>query len=355
MPPVRQTITSRSRKERDRNFVSPGRGRGRRSKRTTHEAGKPTNTRPQHRGKRTNTATSTSPATVTVAESTHEAYEFEPPGRIEGQNEETSSNISGECDILLPTVDALTHYTNNSEFDGPPFNISDYQPPHTPSSIDPISAHVPLKVKQKIWEGKFVDLSILLKSARELSDHLETQGQIQIRNGTMCLVKHKPRTFLSIDKWTSAFIIFTSIMLEKYRSRAQEFLKYMRDVRLAADRSANGWFTYDEQFRLRKVSDPHSSWGIINSELWLIHVTNNYTMQAQEKPIPPTQNFFPQHKHPNIPTAKKKVNSPPNRYCYVFNSGKSCKFYPNCRFVHSCNSCGGSHPSIKCRNRNTQF
>lgn len=109
----------------------------------------------------------------------------------------------------------------------------------------------------------------------------------------MCLVEHKPRTFLSIDKWTSAFIIFTIIMLEKYRSRAQELLKYMGDVRMAADRSGNGWFAYDEQFRLCKVSDQHSSWGIINSELWLIHVTNNYTMQAQEKPTSPTQIFPP--------------------------------------------------------------
>lgn len=107
----------------------------------------------------------------------------------------------------------------------------------------------------------------------------------------MCLVKHKPRTFLSIDKWTLDFIIFTSIMLEKYRSGAQEFFKYMRDVRMAADRSLNGWFTYDEQFRLCKVSDPHSTWGIINFELWLIHVTNNYTMQSQEKPTSPTHNF----------------------------------------------------------------
>lgn len=50
---------------------------------------------------------------------------------------------------FLPTVDALTHHTNNSEFGGPPFNISDYQPAQTPSSTDPISAHVPLKFKQK--------------------------------------------------------------------------------------------------------------------------------------------------------------------------------------------------------------
>lgn len=115
MPPVRQTITSRSRKERDRNFVSPGRGRGRRSKRTTHEAGKPTNTRPQHRGKRTNTATSTSPATVTVAESTHEAYEFEPPGRIEGQNEETSSTIS---DLLFFRYSTTNRYQQETQLIG---------------------------------------------------------------------------------------------------------------------------------------------------------------------------------------------------------------------------------------------
>lgn len=132
---------------------------------------------------------------------------------------------------------------------------------------------------------------ILNKSAREISDHVDTQGQIQIRDDTMCLVKQNSRTFLSIDKWTSAFIIFTNIMLEKYQTRAQELLKYMRDIRMVAARSGNGWFSYDEQFRLRKASDPHSSWGIINPELWLIHVTNNYVpTQAQSKPNPSMQN-----------------------------------------------------------------
>lgn len=95
-------------------------------------------------------------------------------------------------------------------------------------------------------------------------------------------------------------------MLEKYRSRAQEFLKYMRDIRLAADRSGNGWFTYDEQFRIRKASDPHSFWGIINSELWLIHVTNNYTMQAKEKPISPTQNIPPNINTPIFQQLRKR-------------------------------------------------
>lgn len=74
-------------------------------------------------------------------------------------------------------------------------------------------------------------------------------------------------------------------MLEIYRARAQEFIKYMRDIRMAADRSSNGWLIYDEQFRIRKASDPHSSWGTINSELWLMYVNNN--PKAHNKPQMP--------------------------------------------------------------------
>lgn len=77
----------------------------------------------------------------------------------------------------------------------------------------------------------------------------------------------------------------SSKMLEKYPTRAQEFIKYMRDIRMDADRFSNDWFIYDEQFCLRKASDPHSSWGTINSKLWLMYVNNN--SQAHDKPQMP--------------------------------------------------------------------
>ena len=35
------------------------------------------------------------------------------------------------------------------------------------SVFDPIGYNIPQKLKQKIWEGRFIDLSLLLKSARE--------------------------------------------------------------------------------------------------------------------------------------------------------------------------------------------
>ena len=46
----------------------------------------------------------------------------------------------------------------------------------------------------------------------------------------------------------------------------------MRDIRLAASRS-NGWFKYDEQFRLRMSVDIHASWASINTEFWLLYIS----------------------------------------------------------------------------------
>jgi hypothetical protein len=65
-------------------------------------------------------------------------------------------------------------------------------------------------------------------------------------------------TFLTINKWITAYVIYMSVMLEKYRTRSQELLKYLKDIRLAATRSPTGWYLYDEQFHLRMADDPHA-------------------------------------------------------------------------------------------------
>jgi hypothetical protein len=68
----------------------------------------------------------------------------------------------------------------------------------------------------------YIDLSLLLKSPQEIDGHLESEGQIEFRNGVMCIVQSKNSSYLTIDKWTSAFVIFMSMVLEKYRTRGLE-------------------------------------------------------------------------------------------------------------------------------------
>jgi hypothetical protein len=85
---------------------------------------------------------------------------------------------------------------------------------------------------------------------QEIDEAFGGQGEIRLSDGKLRVVNDKPSTSLTIDKWTSAFIVFMSVMLEKYRTRYQELLKYFKDIRLAAARSPSGWHQYDEQFRL---------------------------------------------------------------------------------------------------------
>ena len=49
--------------------------------------------------------------------------------------------------------------------------------PSIASIYDLIGSFVPNELKEKIWEGKFIDLSLLLKSARELEIQMETSGE----------------------------------------------------------------------------------------------------------------------------------------------------------------------------------
>lgn len=327
MPPVRTRVTRLSEVERNRQFVSPARGRGRRR-------------RPNSVATDSSRPIPTASAVVNAAGGTTQS-ETDDTHAIQ----DLQANPSGEFDVnhqcLIPPIDIFPPAV---DFAGPNFSVAEYQPSVINSYFDPVSFHVPEKLKNQIWEGKFIDISLLLRSARELDGHLETQGQIEIRNGVMCLVKPKHNSFLSIEKWSSAFIIFTSIMLEKYRTRAQELLKYMRDIRLAASRSS-GWFRYEEQFRLRKQADPQSSWGIINSELWLLYITNG-THPSQ----PSGKNSAAPNMHRespgNYPQYKTQVNT---LFCKLFNAGINCKFAPNCRFSHRCKGCGGDHPASKCR------
>jgi hypothetical protein len=62
--------------------------------------------------------------------------------------------------------------------------------------------------------------------------------------------------FLKIDKWTSGFMVFDSVLLKRFPSKLQEMFKYTRDIRLAANRSS-GWYRYEEKFRLKVANNPN--------------------------------------------------------------------------------------------------
>ena len=77
----------------------------------------------------------------------------------------------------------------------------------------------------------------------------------------------------NINHWIDAFLIFASIFSFAHPESTSGLFKYMHTVRLGAKRSSGlGFKFYDEQYRLRKASNPSSSWGIVDQELWLLYM-----------------------------------------------------------------------------------
>lgn len=215
------------------------------------------------------------------------------------------------------------------------------------SLFDQIGCYVPMKLKDKIWKHEFIDLNLLIKSPRELANFPDHEGDLVVKGGHMRIESLPCRAIPNIHTWTSAFMIYMSILLEKQSSLAQELLKYMRDIRFAANKS-HGWGTYDEQFRLRKAQRPQSSWAVINQDLWSFYITTAMRDQGQsnESKVGFSSQSEPLHSFRQS-SGQQNVQQP--RTCNAYNTkGKRCNFNP-CRFKHGCSACGGQHPAYFCK------
>ncbi|XP_052076053.1 uncharacterized protein LOC127714117 [Mytilus californianus] len=228
----------------------------------------------------------------------------------------------------------------------------DQSPPYISSVFDPISSHIPVKIKEKIWNGEFIDLNILLKSTRDLVNEQNLEGELVVKGGVLSLVNQKRSPIKSIHVWTSAFMIYGSVMLEKWPNKGLEFFKYMQTVRMAASRGySGGWVHYDEQFRLRKASSPFSSWGVVDMELWLLCVSTPNVSPSFNTGLS-NGNNHQLHNGNSSTSGASSQNLGQRRVftCRLFNNKGICTFGKNCKYTHKCSKCNGSHPYLECRN-----
>lgn len=192
---------------------------------------------------------------------------------------------------------------------------------------DDLAAHVPNQLKQKIWGHTYINISLLLKGNAELSD-IFSGGLLHV--GDDGKIEAKPRQtkdkIASIEQWSDAFLIFSSIYLTKFPTKLQEILKYMATIRDAASKFPNfAWRLYDEQFRIRQALQV-SNWGKINSDLWLRIMPSTASHSA----------------------TLQTPSTNPVGTCRYFNKG-SCSF-TRCRYRHACDLCDSSqHGMVRCQ------
>ena len=213
----------------------------------------------------------------------------------------------------------------------------------TASSL-PIHAHVPQKLKNKIWADEFIELGSLLKTAHNRRPDYSLSIQPATGEGEpMFSVASKAHTELkSFPQWNRAFEIFMSVYLSKPSKvdQAPNLLKYVQTVRNLSERGGD-WQAYDEAFRSMRVINGWG-WDWVHWELWMNAAQSSHSSHS----------LHSKAGYANSPFHGKERTrpSPQEKLCFGFNRGEPCYTDP-CIYKHSCKNCGGRHPSSKCTTR----
>jgi len=173
----------------------------------------PTRTDPgQQRGFRPSTGAIANPESNTSDNTTVSYSGVNTPGGLPTQPFQSGLTSSGHTS---QNVQQLGTFINNTPVDSHVVHISS-TPNYTTSVFDPISEHIPQKIKEKIWAGEYVDLSLLLKSAKDLFSESHLTGNLQINGGQISVVQQKQSLITNIHVWTSAFMVFMDVLLQKW-------------------------------------------------------------------------------------------------------------------------------------------
>ena len=238
---------------------------------------------------------------------------------------------------------------------------------YTASPLSPqgglLGVGVPLTVREKIWKGEYVELSLLLnkrsgglsgQSFGATSRDTNSVDWSLVQSGQSIVLRQaEPKQKIwSIELWTEAFLTFCSIYLQAKPECARPLLKYCSVIRAAAHRYVGlGWRDYDAEFRARMAATKASNWEAIDGELWLLHVVGGGQLKSSSSMGGMKAAFQGPRQH----QFKSNQNSsggykPPRQpgHCFEFNYKGACT-RAFCRFNHCCSMCGSvGHGKTTC-------
>ncbi len=225
----------------------------------------------------------------------------------------------------------------------------------------PIGTSVPKNLRQKIVNGEYVDFATLLEKSDPSKQQEEKEHGMALsvsQGGKLVWKSNKPKgRITSINTWTSAFLIFSSIYLEVHPLRAQQLITYAHLIRTIAARFPGyGWRSYDQQWRMRQQSQPQRSWSLIDGELWSVYVTSSN--------VGPFNTWGSGFRQQYVTRGSKNTNTAASsggsgsraagsgKVCFSFNRQQSCS-RKNCMYIHKCSKCNAvGHGAAKCNKGN---
>ena len=148
---------------------------------------------------------------------------IQPTSVLPGNNGSTDSNVNFHnlIDSILSNEPSANVHNN--------YNACQRQVTELTSGI-PLGAHIPKRIKEKIWANEYINLSALLPKNvdNDLWSVIFAPNTVTLQNQ-----QNVPKTkyILSFYEWNEAFRIFMVIYIQKFPEDAPHMLKYMSTIK----------------------------------------------------------------------------------------------------------------------------
>ena len=189
------------------------------------------------------------------------------------------------------------------------------------------------KTKSKIWSKQFIDLETLTSPTKET-------GTLSLQQGSsvpaFSVNERATRRIENIAQWTTAFLAYTGVYLERHQAEGASIIQYMQQNRsMATSLPVTSWKQYDEQFRKYRATTEHP-WHTKHQDVYLEAVMLAQVGNFRHQSGKPSFRRFPRGQSP----IRKGF------WCQFCRNGMCPR--DDCRFFYSCPTCNGKRPMSKC-------
>ena len=201
---------------------------------------------------------------------------------------------------------------------------------------------VTASLRQRIIGHRYVDMRTLLLSSEGHTG--DDQQFLVAQNGRISFSPAGKRD-LTESQWVKAFLRYASVYIEEYPGEAAAIIAYMSTVMsLCSQGLGRAWRDYDESFRKARENSPAAyPWDRPPQTIWMGAVANGLAALRSAMQAPRATKTQPAQQQ------QQQLGLGPRRFpkCRDFNSRGGCT-WPNCRYQHACEKCGGTHGKFQC-------
>jgi hypothetical protein len=203
------------------------------------------------------------------------------------------------------------------------------------------------KVKTKIWEGKYVELS-------SLGDAKEPSVAVSVNkdDSLISLTPSKTPPPSNIHQWQRLFSTYAAVYTERFPAQAPGIITYaIRILDLHKQYGGTAWREYDENFRRVRAHCPTLPWHTINWDMAMssIHLPTNQQAQVTPSTSQPRTPFRGRHTASNTggQASSSSHRARQKGTCFRYDQKGSCA-NTKCLYKHTCTICGEGHSRQRC-------